>query len=64
VIWPRQGRFLRRTSLVGVSLLTVGGLAHRTVAGVELMMIGGLLLLACGLVWRRHRAGSAVLVRR
>jgi type IV secretory pathway TraG/TraD family ATPase VirD4 len=45
-------------------LLTVGGLAHRTVAGVELMMIGGLLLLACVLVWRRYRAGSAVLVRR
>jgi type IV secretory pathway TraG/TraD family ATPase VirD4 len=64
VIGPRQGRVLRRTALVGVGLLTVGGLAHRTAAGLELMMIGGLLLLASALVWRRYRAGSAVLVRR
>ena len=64
MIGPRQGRLLRRTALVGVGLLTVGGLAHRTASGRELLAVGGLLLLTVGLVWRHHRAGSAVLVRR
>ena len=64
MIGPRQGRFLRRTALVGAVLLTVGGLAHGTTSGRELMAVGSLLLLATGLMWRHHRAGSAVLVRR
>ena len=64
MIGPRQGRFLRRAALVGAALLAVGGFAHRTAAGRELMAVGALLLLVAGLVWRHHRAGSAVLVRR
>ena len=64
MIGPRQGRFLRRTALVGAAAFTVGCLAHRTVSGRELMEVGAVLLLVAGLVWRHHRAGSAVLVRR
>ena len=64
MIGPRQGRLLRRTALAGIGLVVIGGLAHRTASGRELMAAGGLLLLVAGLVWRHHRAGSAVLVRR
>ena len=64
MIGPRQGRLLRRTALVGAGLLVIGGLAQHTASGRELLAVGGLLLAAVGLVWRHHRAGSAVLVRR
>jgi type IV secretion system protein VirD4 len=64
VIGPRQGRFLRHTAIIGAALVLVGAAARNEVAGLELMGVGAMLLLAVALVWRHHRAGSAVLVRR